>query len=120
MKFVQPSAHLLKMIGADSRTDLAYYANLPADDVRAWTGGRARLEISALPLDARKQWLADHLQVGGSVTLDDGAVRARGAARGCRACGSLRIALLVLASSSAGSQARDHVIHGDHANRIQF
>jgi len=30
----------------------------------------------ALALDARKQWLADHLQVSGKITLDDGAVRA--------------------------------------------
>ena len=29
-----------------------------------------------IPLAARKQWLADHLQVSGSVTLDNGAVRA--------------------------------------------
>ena len=29
---------------------------------------------SALALDARKQWLADHLQVSGKLTLDDGAV----------------------------------------------
>jgi glutamate 5-kinase len=33
------------------------------------------LTASALSLDARKQWLADHLQVGGKVTLDAGAVR---------------------------------------------
>ena len=31
---------------------------------------------TALPLDARKQWLADHLQVSGSLTLDAGALRA--------------------------------------------
>jgi len=34
------------------------------------------LTSTALPLDARKQWLADHLQVSGKVILDDGAVRA--------------------------------------------
>jgi glutamate 5-kinase len=28
------------------------------------------------PLTARKQWLADHLQLAGSVTLDDGAIKA--------------------------------------------
>ena len=28
------------------------------------------------PLDARRQWLADHLQLRGSVVIDDGAVRA--------------------------------------------
>ncbi|TXT23359.1 MAG: glutamate 5-kinase [Gallionellaceae bacterium] len=34
------------------------------------------LVSAALPLDARKQWLADHLQVSGRITLDAGAVRA--------------------------------------------
>lgn len=34
------------------------------------------LASTALPLDARKQWLADHLQVSGRITLDAGAVRA--------------------------------------------
>ena len=34
------------------------------------------LEAQSLPLDARKQWLADHLQVNGKVALDAGAVRA--------------------------------------------
>jgi glutamate 5-kinase len=34
------------------------------------------LVAPALSLDARKQWLADHLQVMGKVTLDAGAVRA--------------------------------------------
>ncbi|MDO8414405.1 MAG: glutamate 5-kinase [Gallionellaceae bacterium] len=34
------------------------------------------LTASALSLDARKQWLADHLQVSGKVVLDKGAVRA--------------------------------------------
>jgi glutamate 5-kinase len=33
------------------------------------------LTASALSLDARKQWLADHLQVSGKVSLDAGAVR---------------------------------------------
>jgi glutamate 5-kinase len=33
------------------------------------------LTASSLSLDARKQWLADHLQVSGKVTLDAGAVR---------------------------------------------
>jgi len=33
------------------------------------------LVAPALSLDARKQWLADHLQVSGKVTLDAGAVR---------------------------------------------
>lgn len=34
------------------------------------------LVATALSLDARKQWLADHLQVHGRITLDAGAVRA--------------------------------------------
>lgn len=34
------------------------------------------LEAQPLPLNARKQWLADHLQISGKVTLDAGAVRA--------------------------------------------
>ena len=34
------------------------------------------LTASSLSLDARKQWLADHLQVSGKITLDAGAVRA--------------------------------------------
>ena len=34
------------------------------------------LEAQPLPLNARKQWLADHLQISGKVTLDTGAVNA--------------------------------------------
>ncbi len=34
------------------------------------------LTASSLSLDARKQWLADHLQVSGKITLDAGAVKA--------------------------------------------
>lgn len=34
------------------------------------------LYASSTPLAARKQWLADHLQLAGTLTLDDGAVRA--------------------------------------------
>jgi glutamate 5-kinase len=34
------------------------------------------LTATALSLDARKQWLADHLQVSGKVSLDAGAVKA--------------------------------------------
>jgi glutamate 5-kinase len=34
------------------------------------------LEAQPLPLNARKQWLADHLQISGKVTLDAGAVHA--------------------------------------------
>ena len=34
------------------------------------------LYAAATPLAARKQWLADHLQLAGSLTLDDGALRA--------------------------------------------
>ena len=35
-----------------------------------------QLTASELTLDARKQWLADHLQVNGKIKLDSGAVRA--------------------------------------------
>jgi glutamate 5-kinase len=34
------------------------------------------LEAQLLPLNARKQWLANHLQISGKVTLDAGAVHA--------------------------------------------
>jgi glutamate 5-kinase len=34
------------------------------------------LEAEAMSLAARKQWLADHVQVRGTVTIDDGAARA--------------------------------------------
>jgi glutamate 5-kinase len=34
------------------------------------------LYATATPLAARKQWLADHLQLAGSVVLDDGAIQA--------------------------------------------
>ena len=34
------------------------------------------LVAAATPLAARKQWLADHLQTAGSLTLDDGALTA--------------------------------------------
>jgi glutamate 5-kinase len=36
----------------------------------------SRLLANTMPLTARKQWLADHLQVRGKVKLDEGAVRA--------------------------------------------
>jgi glutamate 5-kinase len=39
------------------------------------------LYATATPLAARKQWLADHLQLAGSLTLDDGAVSALAAGR---------------------------------------
>ena len=35
-----------------------------------------RLLAKTMPLTARKQWLADHLQVRGKVTLDEGAIKA--------------------------------------------
>jgi glutamate 5-kinase len=34
------------------------------------------LQASTTPLQARKQWLADHLQVAGALEIDDGAARA--------------------------------------------
>ncbi len=39
------------------------------------------LEASATPLAARKQWLADHLQLAGSLILDEGAVKALASGR---------------------------------------
>ena len=39
------------------------------------------LHAASTPLQARKQWLADHLQVAGSLILDDGAARAIGQGR---------------------------------------
>jgi glutamate 5-kinase len=34
------------------------------------------LTASTLPIAAKKQWLADHLTVGGRLTLDEGAIKA--------------------------------------------
>ena len=82
------------------------------------------------PLTARKQWLADHLQLAGSLTLDDGAVRAlksgrsllavgvkavsgdfeRGAAIACRAVDGKEIARGLVNYSS--SEARRIAGHG--------
>lgn len=53
--------------GVNSRSDLGYYANLPAADVRVWTGGRVRLEISALPLDERRSQLQITARLQGRV-----------------------------------------------------
>src|SRR5574340_1651296 len=39
------------------------------------------LYATSTPLQARKQWLADHLQLAGSLFLDDGAVAALGAGK---------------------------------------
>jgi hypothetical protein len=41
------------------------------------------LFASATPLAARKQWLADHLQLAGSLILDAGAVKALAPAKAC-------------------------------------
>ena len=43
--------------GVNARTNLAHYSNPPANDVRAWTGGRVWLEIIALPLDEKRSQL---------------------------------------------------------------
>ncbi len=86
------------------------------------------LYAAATPLAARKQWLADHLQLAGSVTLDDGALRAlrdgrsllpigvvsvqgefeRGAAVGCRTQDGKEVArgLINYSSSEARRIAR--------------
>ena len=39
------------------------------------------LEAALPPIAAKKQWMADHLQVAGAVTLDEGAVRALASGR---------------------------------------
>ena len=46
--------------------------------VRLMAGERigTLLQASTTPLQARKQWLADHLQVAGSIEIDEGAARA--------------------------------------------
>ena len=82
------------------------------------------LYATATPLAARKQWLADHLQLAGSLILDDGAVRAlasgksllpigvvavegefeRGAAVACRAPDGREIARGLI--NYPGSEAR--------------
>lgn len=82
------------------------------------------------PLSARKQWLADHLQLAGSLILDDGAVRAlrdgrsllsvgvrtiegdfeRGAAVACRSADGKEIARGLINYSS--SEARRIAGHG--------
>jgi glutamate 5-kinase len=82
------------------------------------------------PLTARKQWLADHLQLAGSVTLDDGAIKAlragrsllpvgvktvdgdfeRGAAIACRSADGREVARGLVNYSS--SEARRIAGHG--------
>ncbi len=88
------------------------------------------LYASATPLAARKQWLADHLQLAGSLTLDDGAEQAlrdgrsllpigvvtvvgefeRGAAVACRNAEGQEIARGLINYSS--SEARRIARHG--------
>ncbi len=82
------------------------------------------LYAAATPLAARKQWLADHLQLAGSVTLDDGALSAlrdgrsllpigvlsvqgefaRGAAVGCRTQDGKEVARGLINYSSSESR----------------
>lgn len=47
----------------------------------------ARCSTPSSPLTARKQWLADHLQLAGSLILDDGAVNALKSGRSLLAVG---------------------------------
>jgi glutamate 5-kinase len=49
------------------------------------------LYASESPLTARKQWLADHLQLAGSLILDDGAVAALVSGRSLLAVGVKRV-----------------------------
>jgi len=82
------------------------------------------LFASATPLAARKQWLADHLQLAGSLILDDGAVKAlasgksllpvgvtavegefeRGAVVACRTAGGREVARGLVNYSSSESR----------------
>jgi glutamate 5-kinase len=50
------------------------------------------LYAAASPLAARKQWLADHLQLAGSLTLDPGAVRALASGRSLLSVGVTQVA----------------------------
>ncbi|MCB1915451.1 MAG: glutamate 5-kinase [Rhodocyclaceae bacterium] len=59
------------------------------------------LHAANSPLQARKQWLADHLQVAGSLILDDGA---------CRALAQGRSLLPVGVHSAIGEFARGEVV----------
>ncbi len=90
------------------------------------------LYATASPLAARKQWLADHLQLAGSLLLDEGAVRAlqdgksllpigvisiegefeRGAAVACRSPGGAEIARgLINYSSGDARRIARHATH---------
>ncbi len=90
------------------------------------------LHATASPLAARKQWLADHVQLAGSLLLDDGAVRAlqdgksllpigvtkvsgefeRGAVVACRSAQGREIARgLVNYSSSEARRIAQHATH---------
>ena len=90
------------------------------------------LYATASPLAARKQWLADHLQLAGSLLLDEGAIRAlqdgksllpigvvsiegefeRGAAVACRSAGGKEVARGLINYSS--SEARLIARHAAH------
>ena len=90
------------------------------------------LYATATPLAARKQWLADHLQLAGSLLLDEGAIRAlqdgksllpigvtkiegefeRGAAVACRNSAGKEIARGLINYSS--SEARRIARHATH------
>ncbi|MCB1955798.1 MAG: glutamate 5-kinase, partial [Rhodocyclaceae bacterium] len=59
------------------------------------------LHAASTPLQARKQWLADHLQVAGSLIIDDGA---------CRALAQGRSLLPVGVRSVIGDFARGEVV----------
>ena len=90
------------------------------------------LYATATPLAARKQWLADHLQLAGSLLLDDGAIQAlregksllpvgvatvegefeRGAAVACRTLAGKEVARGLINYSSA--EARRIARHATH------
>jgi len=90
------------------------------------------LYATATPLAARKQWLADHLQLAGSLLLDDGAIQAlregksllpvgvavvegefeRGAAVACRTLAGVEVARGLV--NYASGDARRIALHATH------
>ena len=64
------------------------------------------LESQTSPLAARKQWLADHLQVAGSLLVDDGAARAIASGGKSLLPVVMRLATAQAAAPSASSMSR--------------
>ncbi len=67
-----------------------------ASPIRLLSGARGEavgtlLYATESPLAARKQWLADHLQLAGALTLDPGALKALTSGRSLLAVGVVRV-----------------------------